>query len=86
VREVEVSERQPLQWAKNQTKRQGQEKAVSRNQFSTTSGSELVLGPKVDHCQWMSVTVADDVETIEPTIEKKRVSQMRRNDIGQPSM
>lgn len=67
-----MSERQPLQWAKNQTKRQEQEKADSRNQFSTTSGSRLVLGPKVGLCQWIFVTVTDDVETIESTTKKEK--------------
>lgn len=77
-----MSERRPLQGAKNQTKRQRQEKAGSRNELSTTSCDELVLGPEGDRCQWMLVTVADDVnvETSESTFEKKRVSRMRRND------
>lgn len=31
-----------------------------------------MLGPKVDRCQWIFVTVADDVETIESTMEKEK--------------
>lgn len=84
-----MSERQPLQRAKNQTKRQGQEKErrASRSQFPTTSCSELVLGPEADHCQRRSVTVAGDVETNESTIEKKREkSQVRHSDEVQPRL
>lgn len=57
-------------------------KQVVGTNLSTTSCDELVLGPKGDRCQWMFVTVADDVsvETTESTTEKKRKSRMRRND------